>query len=77
MLNDLRSIVLDKSFRITIYEDKVDINSCDELLMFDDVEILIKSKTRILKIRGSNLAITRFENNEVLISGKIKSVDLG
>ncbi len=77
MLKEFRSMVFDKLFKIVIYENKVDINNYDDILLFDCDEVLIRIKNKLLKIKGSDLIITRLENNEVLVEGQINLIDLG
>lgn len=77
MFKELRSMILGEPFKILIYENKININSYDDILLFDNGQVLIKIKNRILKIKGEDLTITRLENNEVLVEGKIKIIDLG
>lgn len=77
MFKDLRNIAFDKLFRIVIYENKVDINNYDDILIFDEEEVLIKIKNKLLKIKGKGLKITRLENSETLVEGQIKTIDLG
>lgn len=77
MFRDLTDIIRDNELKITVYENKVDINNYEDILVFEDNQILIKVKNKIVKIKGENLFITKLENKEVLIKGIIKSIDLG
>ena len=77
MFKDLRNMVFDKTFRIIIYENKLDINNYEDILLFDDEQVLIKIRNKLLKVKGKNLIITRLENNEMLVEGEIKTIDLG
>jgi len=77
MFKELRNIVHDNAFKITILENKVNINNYEEILIFEEDNILIKRKQEIIKIKGNNLTLNKLYNNELLIEGKIKSVELG
>ena len=77
MFKNLRNMVFDKSFKITIYEHRVNINNYSDVLLFTDEEVLITVENKIIKVKGSDLIITRLENNEMLIDGHIKLIDLG
>ena len=76
MFRNLTDIVFDTRFKITVMEDIIDINNYEDILIFDDDKVLIKAKDKTIKVIGSSLIITRLLNKEVLIEGKIKSIEL-
>lgn len=76
MFKDIKNIIYDKNFRITIFKNKININNYYEILVFEDNQILVKAEF-LIKIKGSNLVITRLENNELLIEGEIKNIEFG
>lgn len=76
MFRNLTDIVFDTRFKITVMEDIIDINNYEDILVFDDDKVLIKAKDKTIKVIGSSLIITRLLNKEVLIEGKIKSIEL-
>lgn len=77
MFRELIDIIHDKRLKIMIYEDKINITNYEDILVFEDNQVLIKTNSKTIKIRGENLIITKLENNETLIKGKIKSIDMG
>ncbi len=77
MFNELRNLVLDLPFRIIISDNAININNYMDILLFDDDRIIIKTKNKLLTIKGINLLITHLENNEIQVKGNIKSIDLG
>lgn len=77
MLKNLKNIIYDKTFRITILEDKINIINYENILIFEDEKIIIKTKKGLVKITGTKLVISKLYNNEVLIKGNIKNVELG
>lgn len=77
MFRELKDIVKNDIFKITIYDNKIHINNYEDILIFEEELILLKIKNKILKITGTNLTITRLELNEMLVEGQIKSIDLG
>lgn len=76
MFRNLTDLVFDKRFKITIMDGIIDINNYEDILIFDDDKVLIKTKDKTIKVIGSSLIITRLLNKEVLIEGKIKSIEL-
>ena len=76
MFKNLTEIVFDREFKMTIMDDLLNINNYEDILVFDDDKVLIKTKDKSIKIRGKSLVITKLLNNETLIEGKIKSIEL-
>ena len=77
MFKDLTKLVYDKTFKLTLFFNKININNYEEILIFEDNLVLIKSFDRIIKIKGSGLSMKKLENNELLIEGAIRTIDLG
>lgn len=77
MFSSLTDIVRDSKIKIIICENKVNIINYEDILIFEDNQILIKTKYKTIKIKGENLVITKLELSEALIEGKIKSIDMG
>lgn len=77
MIKNLRSIVYDEIFKIIILKNKINIINYLDILIFEDELIQIQSKEGLIKIKGTNLTINKLYNNELLIEGNIKSVELG
>ena len=77
MFKDLTNIIYDKKLRITLMDNYTNINNYDEILIFEDKQVFIKAEDKIIKVKGEVLRITRLENNEVQIEGRIKTIDLG
>lgn len=77
MFNELRNVFGEQSLKIVITESCISINNYVDILLFDEDKIIIKTKDKLLKIKGYNLLITRLENNEIEVKGNIKVIDLG
>lgn len=75
MINNLRSIVYDEAFKIIVLKNKVNIINYIDILIFEDEKILVKTKEGIVKLNGSNLTINKLYNNELLIEGKIETIE--
>lgn len=76
MFRELKNIIYDTNFKITILENQINIKPFKEILIFEETEILIKTDQKIIKIKGENLTINKLENYELLILGKIISIEL-
>ncbi len=75
MLKDLRNYILDNTFKVTILKGKIDILNYLEIDHFDDNKIIIRYKEGTLVINGKDLIISKLLDDEILISGKIKTVE--
>ncbi len=77
MFKDITRVVYDKTFKVVVYKDKINIINYAEVLAFDEENILIKTNEYLVKIKGMNLAISKLYNEELLIEGKIKMIEFG
>ena len=75
MINNLRSIVYDETFKIIVLKNKVNIINYIDILIFEDEKILVKTKEGVVKLEGSDLTINKLYNNELLIEGKIETIE--
>lgn len=71
MFRELKNVIYDKNFKMTILEDKISIKPFKDILTFEENELLIKTENKIIKIKGENLTINKLENYEILILGNI------
>lgn len=76
MLNNLRSFINDNEWRINIYDGKINIVNYDDVISLEDNRISIKYKKGMIIIKGDNLSVNKLLDNEILITGNIKSLEL-
>lgn len=77
MFKELSRYVLDDDFKLVIDFNKVDIVNYDDIVAFDEDNIIVKVGSKYIKIKGSNLLINKLYNNELVINGIIKTIDMG
>lgn len=77
MLKNLRSIVYDETFKIIVLKNKINIINYDDILIFEDEKILVKTKEAIIKVTGNSLTINKLYNKELLIEGKVETIEFG
>ncbi len=77
MFKDLKNIIYDKKFKVTIFKNKININNYKEILIFEESQILVNTEEYLVKVKGENLTIICLLENELLIEGKIKTVEFG
>lgn len=66
----------DKKYVITYEENQVNVNNYIEILDFSPTVVSIKHNKGITKIKGKDLVVSKMLDNEVLIIGNIKQIDL-
>lgn len=77
MFKDLKNIIYDKKFKVTILKNQININNYKEILIFEESQILVSTEEYSVRVKGENLTINRLLENELLIEGKIKTVEFG
>lgn len=75
MLKDLRTYILETEFKINILIGKIDIVNYIEIDHFDDTKVMVRYEKGRVVIKGENLTISKLLNDELLILGKIKSLE--
>jgi len=77
ILNRVIDYIDDKEIKITLYINKMHILNYLEIIDFDDKKITIKYNKGLIIIKGNNLMISKLLNDEALITGFIKTVEIG
>ena len=72
---DFRSYILENKFKITIFENKINIINYLEIDAFDENKIVVRYKEGVVVISGYNLTISKLLDDELLISGEILKVE--
>ena len=75
MFNNLRNYLDDHSWKIYIYENKINIVNYIDIIALEDNRISIKYEKGILIIKGNNLTLNKLLDQEILITGKISSLE--
>ena len=76
ILNKLDRIITDKSYKIIIKENNINIINYKEIKDFSNNKVIITNYNGITTILGENLVVSKMQDNEVLITGKIKTIEL-
>ncbi len=67
--------IKDTKFKITIFENKIDIANYKEIIIFEENKIVINCNTFNISIKGNNLIINKVYDNEVLVEGNITNIE--
>lgn len=75
MLAKIRNYIMDEEFKITVFENKIDIENYVEIDHFDDKKITINYEKGKVIINGNELVIEKLLDDEILISGLIVKIE--
>lgn len=75
-LFDLRNYIRDDEFRVNLYKDRIHIVNYTKIITIEKSRISIKHSSGVVIIKGSNLALKKLLDDEILIKGVINSVEL-
>lgn len=76
LLNTLDRYLVDKSYKIIIKENYINIINYIEIKDFSNSKIVISIPNSTTIITGTNLVVSKMQDNEVLITGNIKTIEL-
>ncbi len=67
----------EKKYKITIINKQINILNYIEIKEFSSNKIIIQNNLSSTTIYGKNLVINKMQDDELLITGDIKNIDLG
>lgn len=76
LINDFREYIKNDEFVINIYQDKINIVNYTSIGTIENNKISINGNNKNVLIIGEKLALTKLLNDEILISGVIKKIEL-
>lgn len=78
-MKNIRKIVnyiKDSNFKINYINNSVNVVNYDAILEVIDSVITLKKEDKIIHIKGEDLRLNKLLENEVLVTGLIKSIEL-
>ena len=76
MFNNIRNFINDSEFKLTLFKDKVHLINYEEILSLDTNRISFQTDTGIVVIKGENIILNKLLDKEVLLKGKIASIEV-
>lgn len=76
-LNSFRNYLLETNFSMTVRKNNISILNYTRIGTFSSEEVNIYYEKELIKIKGKGLSINRLMCDEVLITGDIKSIEMG
>ena len=76
MIKDIINYIKDDKFKIIFTNNSLDIINYDKLLEVKDNVVTIEKENNVILIKGENLRIDKLQDDELLIIGYIKNINL-
>ena len=76
MFRLIKDYITDNEFRVNLFNDSVNIINYCKIITIEKSRISLSYTDGILIIKGDDLALKKMLDNEVLICGLIKSIEL-
>lgn len=76
MIKDIINYIKDDKFKIIFTNNSLDIINYDKLLEVKDSVVTIEKENNVILIKGECLRIEKLLDNELLIIGYIKNINL-
>ena len=76
LITRARNYLLDETFNMRVLKNKVNICNYETIGYLDNNLIIINYDEGEVKIKGENLVVSKLLNDEILISGKIKNIEM-
>lgn len=77
MFNGITNYIKDNEFKINIFHNKINIVNYIEIISLEETRISIKYNNGNMIIKGSDLLVKKLLDNEILIIGQIKLIEMG
>ena len=71
-----RNYLLDETFNMRVLKNKIYICNYESIGYLDNDLIIINYDSGEIKIKGENLVVSKLLNDELLISGNIKIIEM-
>lgn len=76
IIDGIRNYVIEQEFEIRIINNKVDVINYKDIGHFDSNKVIINYSDGRVVIKGNNLVVSKLMNDEILIGGEIKGLEL-
>lgn len=76
MIKKIVSYIKDNTLKIKYFNNSVNVDNYDKILEIKSDVITIIKDQKIILIKGEDLKLTKLLDNEILITGIIKKIEL-
>ena len=75
-MNNLREYISSKKLKMIYQNNKLNIVNYDEIVILTDSKIILSKDNKSIVITGSCLTLLKMLDFEILIGGKIKTIEI-
>ena len=76
MINKIRNYIMDKEFRLTLFKDKLYVINYNKIISLENTNIAFKIDKGKIIIKGNDLVLKKLLDKEILVKGKISSIEV-
>lgn len=76
LIKKVRDYLLDDEFKMVIIKNKINISNYEKIEYLDNDNIIVKYIDGKINIKGEKLIVSKLLNDEILISGNIKTIEM-
>ena len=75
VIDGIRSYILENDLKITIINNKINIVNYKDIGHFDSNKIIVKTSSKDIIVKGSDLVVSKLMSSEILITGDFKELE--
>lgn len=75
-MDNIREYVNSKKLKLNYIDNKLNIVNYDEIVILTDKKIVLLKDKKTINIKGNDLTLLKLLDDEVLIGGLIKTIEL-
>lgn len=75
LFDKLDRYLVDNEYKVTIEKDRVYIINYVEIVDFSSTRVVVKYRDGVTVLEGLNLVVSRMMDDELVIEGKLKSIE--
>ncbi len=72
----IKEFLNNQELKITYFNNQVHVLNYKDILLLDEDKIILKKESGTITIKGSNLTLLKLLDEEILIQGQIKSIEM-
>lgn len=76
LVRKVRDYLLDENFKMIVLNNKINISNYEKIEYLDNDSVIIKYSDGKIITKGENLTVSKLLNQEILITGKIKEIEM-
>lgn len=75
-MRKIKEFLNPQNLKITYLNNQVNVLNYDDIVLLTDDRIILKKDQKIITINGNNLTLLKLLDEEILIQGYIKNIEL-